>query len=84
LRYKGKSATKKTYKAGDGGELVTLAYEFYKRRERTGDQLIGILPERRRDRNRITQESIMNWVKVLLGHDADKEINKVYFVCVDV
>ena len=63
---------------------ATLAYEFYKRRERIGDQLIGILPERRRDRDRITQESIMNWVKVLLGRDAEKELKKVYFVCVEV
>jgi hypothetical protein len=46
--------------------------------------LIGILPERRRNRDRITQESIMNWVRALLGHEADKEMKKVYFVSVEV
>jgi hypothetical protein len=46
--------------------------------------LIGILPERRRNGDRITQESIMNWGRVLLGRDADKEIKQVYFVSVEV
>ena len=46
--------------------------------------MIGILPERRRNGDRITQESIMNWVRVLLGRDADREIKKVYFVSVEV
>jgi hypothetical protein len=30
--------------------------------------LIGILPERRKDRDRITNESIMNWVKKVIGN----------------
>jgi hypothetical protein len=42
------------------------------------------LPERRRAQERITQESIMNWVRVLLGKDADSEMKKVYFVSVEV
>ncbi len=61
-----------------------VAYEFYRRRDRRGDQLIGILPERRRNQERITQDSIMNWVRALLGNDADAEIKKVYFVSVEI
>ncbi len=61
-----------------------VAYEFYRRRERRGDQLIGILPERRRNQERITKDSIMNWVRALLGNDADAEIHKVYFISVEI
>ena len=46
--------------------------------------MLGILPERRRDRDRITQDSIMNWIRALLGNDADAEIKMVYFVSVEI
>ena len=46
--------------------------------------MLGILPERRRNRERITQDSIMNWVRALLGNDADAEIKKVYFISVEI
>jgi len=38
-----------------------VAYEFYWLDSTAEDQVIGVLPERRKDRERITQESIMNW-----------------------
>jgi hypothetical protein len=45
-----------------------VAYEFYWRDE-TGDaHLVGILPERRKNSNRITNESIMKWVKKVIGN----------------
>ena len=38
-----------------------VAYQFYQL-DSTGEyQVIGVLPERRKDPERITQESIMNW-----------------------
>ena len=34
-------------------------------------QLIGVLPERRKDPMRITKDSVMNWGKMLLCDDAE-------------
>ncbi len=47
------------------------AYEFYCRDAREGSYLIGILPERRRIPERITQESIMNWGRGIVGENLD-------------
>ncbi|MBS3907275.1 MAG: hypothetical protein KGZ49_09590 [Syntrophaceae bacterium] len=45
-----------------------LAYEFYHHDHENEPQLIGILPERRKDPQRINPESIMNWAKKILGN----------------
>jgi len=55
-----------------------LAYEFYSRDELDSYHLIGILPERRKHRERITEKSIMKWVRMVLGDDAD--IANIFFV----
>jgi hypothetical protein len=55
-----------------------LAYEFYYRDDSDRSQLIGILPERRKDPQRITSESIMNWVEKVLGNNWD--ISRIIFV----
>jgi hypothetical protein len=55
-----------------------IAYEFYWRDKVEGDKLIGVLPERRKNPKRITHESIMNWVRNVLGDVVD--INNVFFV----
>ncbi len=55
-----------------------LAYEFYYHDHVDQPQLIGILPERRKDLQRITPDSIMNWVKKLLGSDWD--MSRIDFV----
>ncbi len=47
-----------------------LAYEFYCCDEAGDLHLIGVLPERRSDRGRITDESIINWAKSLFGDGA--------------
>jgi hypothetical protein len=44
-----------------------LLYELYYFDEKKGYELIGVLPERRRDPARITRRSVMNWGRVLLG-----------------
>jgi hypothetical protein len=55
-----------------------LAYEFYYRDDTDRSQLIGILPERRKDPQRITSDSVMNWVGKVLGDKWD--ISKIIFV----
>jgi hypothetical protein len=54
------------------------AYEFYSRDPIKGYRLIGVLPERRENPERITRESIINWAKELLGGNVD--INEIFFV----
>jgi len=43
---------------------------------------IGILPERRKDPLRITQESILKWGKMVAGDDVNA--NNIYFVQIEV
>jgi hypothetical protein len=55
-----------------------VAYEFYCRNQINEPHLIGILPERRRNSERITNESIMNWVRKVLGYHED--IHHIFFI----
>jgi hypothetical protein len=59
-----------------------VAYEFYWLDETGKEHLIGILPERRKDPERITQESILSWGWKVIGHDSD--VNDIYFVQVEM
>ena len=43
---------------------------------------IGILPERRKDPLIITQESILNWGRMVIGDNSD--VNNIYFVRVEM
>jgi hypothetical protein len=54
-----------------------VAYELYVYDEVKGYELIGILPERRKDAKRITKESILKWGRIVLGDDVDK--NSIIF-----
>lgn len=58
-----------------------IAYEFYRRVPNwvEGDRFIGLLPERRKDPQRITHQSIMNWVKLLVPMDEILN-DKIYFI----
>ena len=59
-----------------------IAYEFF-RRERDGEnRYIATLPERRKDPERITHASIMNWAKTLVPKDVFDD--RVYFVRVKI
>jgi hypothetical protein len=49
---------------------------------KNGDKLIGILPERRKTPERITQESIMNWAKIVFGNTLD--VNEIYLVPINL
>lgn len=44
-----------------------LVYELYFFDKKKGYELIGVLPERRRDPARITRHSVINWGRGLLG-----------------
>jgi hypothetical protein len=59
-----------------------IAYEFYWRDEIGTEHLVGILPERRKNLRRITKESILNWVWMVIGDNLDG--NNIYFVQVEL
>ena len=59
-----------------------VAYEFYWRDEIGDAHLIGILPERRKDRTRIDDESIMNWIKKIIGDSL--RANDIFFSKVNI
>ena len=42
-----------------------IAYEFYWLDSKGGYEIMGVLPERRKDSARITQESIKRWGKTI-------------------
>jgi hypothetical protein len=48
-----------------------VAYEIYSYDDIKGYELIGILPERRKDPKRITKESVLKWGKMLLNDRED-------------
>ncbi len=50
-----------------------LVYEVYTFDKKKGYELIGVLPERRKNRTRITKESVIRWGRILLGDDADSQ-----------
>ena len=59
-----------------------VAYEFYHRDEKGNNHFIWILPERRKNTKRITQESIMNWGKK--AAISSQEIEDLFFVRVEL
>jgi len=59
-----------------------VAYEFYWRNGKGEDHLLGILPERRKNPERITEESIMNWGRKILADNA--EVKHLYFIEVEM
>ena len=63
------------------GVAEMVVYEFYRRVVGGDDRLIGVLPERRKDEERITHQSIMNWAKLLVPEQIFKD--NVYFVRVE-
>jgi hypothetical protein len=48
-----------------------LVYELYTFHKEKGYELIGVLPERRKNPTRITRESVIRWGRMLLGDDID-------------
>jgi hypothetical protein len=55
-----------------------VAYEFYCLEPKQRSQIIGVLPERRKNPERITQNSIMNWGEEIFGEELD--IKDIFFI----
>jgi hypothetical protein len=55
-----------------------IAYKFYYSDGEGKYHLIGVLPERRQSPRRITQESVMNWGRMLIGNNFG--IDRLYFI----
>jgi len=47
--------------------MCMLVYELYAFNKTKGCELIGVLPERRSDPQRVTKESILNWGQKYFG-----------------
>jgi hypothetical protein len=65
---------------GEGSEM--RAYKFYFRHPSEGNKLIAMLPERRRDLQRVTEESVIKWVKQTIGSRADSR--NIYYVEIEI
>ena len=59
-----------------------VAYEFYWLDPIKGYQLIGVLPERRKNSARITQVSIINWGEKFFGKKLG--IKDIFFIQVTI
>ncbi len=59
-----------------------VAYEFYWNDEAGEAVLFGILPERRKDQLRVTQESIMKWGRLAASSYVDPDI--IYYIPVEL
>ena len=58
------------------------AYEFYWKDGEGREHFLGTLPERRKNPERITEESIKNWGRLIVGEWA--MMNNFYFIRVEV
>ena len=62
--------------------MKMIGYEFYWHDPIKGYQLIGILPERRKNPKRITKESVLNWGKKYFGGNLN--LNEMFFLEVEI
>jgi len=60
------------------------AYQFHWRDEEHGDSLIRILPERRQNQDRITEQSVTSWLRTILGDTLNPHFHKIYFILVEI
>jgi hypothetical protein len=59
-----------------------IAYEFYWLDPKGGCQIIGVLPERRKNSARVTKESIMRWGENIFSKDFDTK--DIFFMQVTI
>jgi hypothetical protein len=59
-----------------------VAYEFYWRDKAGKEHFIGILPERRKKPERVTEASVLNWGWKVIGDNS--EVKDVYFMKVNM
>jgi hypothetical protein len=58
--------------------IFMIAYAFYWLEEIDKVHFVGLLPERRKNPERITQESISNFARTTLGNEAD--VDDLFFI----
>jgi hypothetical protein len=61
--------------SGDIGNMVVYRIYYFEEEEKI--RFVGFLPEKRKNPERITQESIFNYAKTILGHEANDD--KIYY-----
>jgi hypothetical protein len=61
-----------------------VAYEYYLHDETKGFELIGILPERRKNQSRITQKSIIGFGKKFWGDHGKIDTSDVHYLPVKI
>jgi len=54
-----------------------LAYELYTFNKKKGYEFIGVLPERRKNPTRMTEDSVVSWGRMLSGDNVDTK--SIYF-----
>jgi hypothetical protein len=59
-----------------------VGYELYWHDPIKGYQLIGVLPERRRNPKRITKDSVLNWGGKYFGNNMN--LNGMFFLEVEI
>jgi hypothetical protein len=59
-----------------------IGYELYWRDPVKGSQLIGVLPERRRNPKRMTKESVLNWGQKYFGDYLN--LDDMFFIDVEL
>ncbi len=59
-----------------------IAYEFYLYNAANGYELLGVLPERRKKPERITQKSVMGWAERIFGDKLN--IRDIHFIPVTI
>ena len=59
-----------------------VGYQLYCWRDPKGYELIGVLPERRNDPLRITNESVLNWGQKYFAIQLD--LDHMYFIEVEI
>jgi hypothetical protein len=59
-----------------------IGYELYWHDPIKGYQLIGVLPERRKDPKRITKESVLHWGQKYFGYHLN--LNDIFFIEVEI
>jgi len=59
-----------------------IGYELYCWRDSKGYELIGVLPERRKNPQRLTKESVLNWGQKYFAIELN--LDDMYFVEVEI
>ena len=82
LKRAGKKGSALFFRSTRYRKIDMIAYEFYFLDGTGKEHLIGILPERRKNPERITKETALNWARKVIGDQSD--VNDIYFVPVEI